>query len=119
MPEETTERIRIRLEGDWSMSGVADQFPRLAELLASPPLSRPDRDIRGDASWNRPEIDMTGIESLDACGCQLLTAFLHNLKLTGVTPLLTGISATIGEKIRLLGFDRLFAANADFIGECA
>lgn len=119
MLEETTETIRIRLEGDWSMSGVADQFPRLAELLASPSICRPERERRPDASRKRPEIDMTGIDSLDACGCQLLTTFLHNLKMTGVTPLLVGISATIGDKIRLLGFGRFLAAHADAARECA
>lgn len=119
MREETTENIRIRLEGDWSMNGVADQFSRLAVLLASLSVCRPDRERQADASRNRPEIDMTGVNLLDACGCQLLTTFLHSLKKRGVTPLVTGISATFSKKIHLLGFDRLLTANADVAGERA
>lgn len=106
MPTNTTEAIRLSLAGDWTVSGVAEQFQLLANhfgylsILQSP-----------DAQQTCPahivsEMDLAGITALDACGCQLLSQFSRSLKQCGLSPLIRNLPDEFSAKIRLLGFDR-------------
>lgn len=97
---------KITLNGDLSMVGVTMQFPLLEQYLAGlagglaagPDQSRPS------------EIDLSGVQSIDACGCQLLAVFIRNLKKRGAGMLSFKLSADFREKIHRLGFyDELFA----------
>ena len=104
----TTKAFRICLDGDWSMNGVAERFPLLAKQLSL---------LLGFSSGNNPqqqslsappEIDLTEIQALDACGCQLLALFIRNLRQNGIVPLVTNIPDTFRAKISVLGFEREF-----------
>lgn len=88
---------RITLEGDLSMVGVTEQLPLLARYL--------DR-VAGDTPSVSPhhELDLTGLQALDACGCQLLATFLHCLRRCGAEILSLKLNTEYREKIRSLGF---------------
>lgn len=104
MLKETTEGFRVCLDGDWSMSGVAERFPLLAKHLSL--LS--DAFSAKNESTCLPEIDLAGLNELDACGCQLLALFIRSLRQFGITPRVTNIPDSFRTKIRFLGFDREF-----------
>lgn len=86
----------ISIDGDLSMAGVTEKFPLLAEYLAGS-VSAPDQQ-------QIYEIDLTGVQALDACGCQLLVAFIHNLKKSGAM-LSLQLSDSCRDIIHNLGFD--------------
>lgn len=86
---------KISIDGDLSMAAVTEKFPVLAEYLAGS-AAAPDQQLY--------EIDLTGVEALDACGCQLLVAFIHNLKKSGAI-LSLQLSDSCRDIIHNLGFD--------------
>lgn len=92
---------RIALNGDLSMVGVTDQFPLLAQYLAGPAEAvtscLDQRTIH--------EIDLTGVQALDACGCQLLVAFIRNLRQRGDALSSLKLTDDCREIIHTLGFD--------------
>ena len=100
---------RIVLNGDLSMVGVTEQFPLLAQYLAKL-ATVATNDLEQNLSH---EIDLIGLQALDACGCQLLAAFLRNLRQCGAGVLLK-LSDDYRVKIHSLGFD-----NELLAGECA
>ena len=104
MLKKTTETFRVCLDGDWSMSGVAEQFPLLVKHLS---VLTDSQSIEVFQS-GFPEIDLAGINALDVCGCQLLAIFIRNLRQCGVTPRITNIPDTFRSKIHFMGFDREF-----------
>lgn len=106
MSGETSDRIRITLNGDWSMNGVTRQLPHLVEHLATLPDSLSSKDRQASGAEIQSEVVMAGIDELDASGCQLLTLYILLLKQKGVMPLLTDIPDAIKEKIQYLGFGR-------------
>jgi len=85
------------------MDGAAQRLKllagELAQLLAADP-----RPVRA-------EIRLAEVTGVDACGCQLLSVFLENLKRHGITPAPGFIPPEVMEKIRLLGFADSFAAT--------
>lgn len=106
MPTNTTEAIRLCLAGDWTVSGVAEQFPLLANHLAHlSVIHSPDKQQTCTAQIV-PEMDLAGITALDACGCQLLARFIRSLQQGGVSPLIHNVPDGFIAKIRLLGFER-------------
>jgi putative nucleotidyltransferase with HDIG domain len=100
----------ISLRGDYSIAGVKEQIPLLAQHLASA------AKIRASALEQelRHEIDLTEVQDLDACGCQLLATLLRNLRELGIETPVLKISDAHREKIHLLGFEAEI-----FAGECA
>lgn len=99
----------LSLDGDWTISGVAEQFPRLSQqiaLILDPPKAKKKRAC---ASVSRLEIDLGGISALDACGCQLLTHFYHALHQHGIVPLFAHLPAPFLDTIHQLGFDQELA----------
>ena len=107
---ESDETNRISLSGDFSIAGVKEQIPLLAQHLASAAT------IRANALEQElhHEIDLTGIQDLDACGCQLLAALLRHLRDLGIENPVFRISDAHRERIHLLGFEAEI-----FAGECA
>ena len=104
MLKKTTETFRVCLDGDWSMSGVAERFPLLVKHLSVLTDSQSIEEFKSAL----PEIDLAGINALDVCGCQLLAIFIRNLRQCGVTPRITNIPDTFRSKIHFMGFDREF-----------
>ncbi len=102
--------MSLILKGDFSISGVNEQLPLLAEHLARVSDVAPG-NVNRDC---QQEIDLTEVQALDACGCQLLAALLRNLRARGVEATSFKISDEYREKIHLLGFDAEI-----FAGECA
>jgi anti-anti-sigma regulatory factor len=100
-PDTTTPMNKIVLQGAWSIGEAAERLSFLTGefdlLLGQHPKSA------------AVEIDCAGIESIDACGCQLLAVFLGNLKRQGVVPHALDVPSEISEEIRLLGYVDAFA----------
>lgn len=100
MAHESEQKITVSLEGDWSMNGVTHQFQVLQQLVS-----------QLTASGKKPvsqELDLKGITELDACGCQLLSAFVGNLRQQGITPLCNGVTESVCDTFKRMGFDHEF-----------
>ncbi len=95
---------RISISGDLSMLGVAEQFPLLAQFLVVPAAVD---------QLHPHEIDLTGVQSLDACGCQLLVAFVRNLRRHGGGTCSFKLTDDCREIIHNLGFDDEFIDRED------
>lgn len=105
MMSEAGERIRISLEGDWSMSGITGQFQVLLQWVS--------RLTEAGGKAVTPELDLNGITELDASGCQLLTAFFGKLRQQGIVPLCNEVAEAVCSKLHQLGFDQEAA-----LGQC-
>lgn len=119
MSDDMSERTRIYLAGDWSMDGVTKQMPQLVEQLASLSGICTDEKLPTNAHHDQSEVDLTRIEKLDACGCQLLAVFLRALQLGGIKPLLNDMPDDIKEKIQFLGFANELELQSDHPRKCA
>lgn len=102
---------KIALSGDLSMVGVTEQFPLMAQYVAG----AVEVEAEGHTVHPPIEIDLTGLHALDACGCQLLVAFVRNIRKRagGVVPCIKLTDSCRGT-IHTLGFD-----DELFAGECA
>lgn len=98
----------IRLEGDWSTGSAAVLYPHLLQGLER---------LQG-AEPASPELDLTGITGLDACGCQLLASFVCALDRHGIRPLSASMPETIQRTITVLGFDRALEPLMNTSREC-
>jgi len=105
MSTETGEIVKIHLDGDWSMSGVAAQFPSLAECFSGLMNSAAAAGQQKSLSDAVPEIDLAGVTNFDACGCQLLAFFVRTLRQNGFGAQVINIPDTFRSKIHFLGFD--------------
>jgi anti-anti-sigma regulatory factor len=97
MSVNTDSGIGCAFAGDWTTAGVAAQLPSLLQKID---------EIKQAAS--RPErlyLDLSGVAELDACGCQLLAAFVRALAAEGVAADCCGLPPSEMGKLRLLGFD--------------
>lgn len=108
MIKELYEVNRISLRGDYSITGVKEQIPLLAQHLARVAEITPETLGRE----RRHEIDLTEVQALDTCGCQLLATLLRNLRQQGMEAPVVKISDSYRERIHLLGFDaEIFAGE--------
>jgi len=103
--ENAPEKLTIKLDGDWSMTGVTQQLLPLTEHLANLSCVTPHQA--------QPVIDLADVALFDACGCQLLTILLRHLRLLGFTPVLTNIPDEHRGSIELLGFGHEFETMLD------
>ena len=96
---------RITLTGDLSMAGVKEQHQLLEQHAV-----RLAEAVAAGREQNAPlEIDLSGVQELDACGCQLLAAFLNNLRQRGTTACSFKLDEAYRMKIHDLGFaDEIF-----------
>jgi ABC-type transporter Mla MlaB component len=98
---------RITLNGDLSMVGVKEQLPLLFQHV-----DRLAKTVEIDLDQQPPqEIDLTGVQALDACGCQLLTAFLRTLRQRGTGVFSLKLNEISRGKIHRLGFDDVLSAR--------
>ena len=105
MAENSPEQLTIKLNGDWSMTGITQQLPPLTEHLATLSGMPPQQA--------QPVVDLEDVALLDASGCQLLTILLRHLKLLGFSPLLTNVPGHFRDSIELLGFGHEFETILD------
>lgn len=91
----------ISINGDLSMMGVTEQFPLLAQYLAG---ALESAELPADRR-HLHEIDLSGVELLDACGCQLLVAFVRNLRRRGGAVSSFKLTDDCREIIHTLGFE--------------
>lgn len=92
---------KITLNGDLSTVGVKEQFSLMLEHI----------DKMGEfdtSSLDRcfsHEINLSGVNALDACGCQLLAVFIRTLRKRGVKKFSLMLSDDCRKKVHSLGFD--------------
>lgn len=91
---------RISLAGDLSMNGVTEQFPLLSQHLVRSGEVATSPELR-----LLHEIDLSRVQTIDACGCQLLVAFVRNLRKRGADVSMHHVTDECREIIRSLGFD--------------
>ena len=96
----TIQNNRISLAGDWSTGGIADQYPHILRELAKIATVQP----------TAPELDLSAVSALDACGCQMLAALLGALRQHGLTPASASIPEELRKTIRMMGFSALFSS---------
>ena len=106
MSENSTEALRLSLAGDWTVSGVAEQFPLLTLYLSRIQEAVPTG--AGQTSPHLPELDLAGVTALDACGCQLLAQFSRILQLQGGAPRISNVPEPFVATVQLLGFCQEF-----------
>jgi ABC-type transporter Mla MlaB component len=97
------------LKGDFSVGGVNEQMPFLIQHLAFETAAMPNRVDRNHSYT----LDLSGVQVLDACGCQLLAIFLRALRKQGIEMFSFVLNDYYRKQIQLLGFD-----EAIFTGEC-
>ena len=96
----------MTLRGDFSIEGVGEQWAALLKVLSESEANH------GRADLAPPTIDLTQVETLDACGCQLLALFLRRLKDRGMAAPRLTLSQYCREQIHFLGFtDELLSGN--------
>jgi|WetSurMetagenome_2_1015567.scaffolds.fasta_scaffold1874095_1 anti-anti-sigma regulatory factor len=93
---------RLTLSGDFSITGVNDQLPSLVEHLAMMAELAPG----SFSAAHSYEIDLSEIQALDSCGCQLLAIFFGNLRRGGAARFSLKLGQEHREKIHLYGFDK-------------
>lgn len=98
----------IRLEGDWSTGGISHQYRVLCEYLLQ----------LGNSTMAAPELDLSGITHLDACGCQLLATFVAGLRRLGFEPTGTVVPEPLLGMIRSLGFHQPLGGLECGTGNC-
>ncbi|WP_041245404.1 STAS domain-containing protein [Geotalea uraniireducens] len=105
MSESATERMSIKLCGNWSITGVTDQLKFLKIQLQSLSFSNA-ADTRASSCpmENDPEIDMKDVDQIDLSGCQLLAIWLRHVKLLGLSPVLINVPEEFRQNIHFLGF---------------
>lgn len=87
------EGAEAHLEGDWTVSGVAENMDSLMLSL--------ERIASGGSKQLR--IDCGQIGEADTCGLQLLNVWMLCARLRGVEPKLVNITATMRRSIRKSG----------------
>ncbi len=101
---------KLILRGDFSIAGVSEQMPFLLEHLTGETSAMP----KGIDLKLPYTLDLSGVECLDACGCQLLAIVIRALRKQGVEELSSNMNEYCRQQIELLGF-----AEEIFAGECA
>ena len=86
------------LEGDWTMTGVADNIDSLV-------LSLGQMESRGEKSF---QINCELIEETDTSGLQLLNVWVECARLRGIEPKLVNIPDNMQRAIEDLGFSQNF-----------
>jgi anti-anti-sigma regulatory factor len=88
----------IHLEGDWTMSGVADNLDSLV-LTLNRLESEGEKNIK---------INCAQIEETDTSGLQLLNVWMECARLRGIEPKLVNVTDHMQRAIRKLGFSQSF-----------
>lgn len=102
MADQVGSRVNLGLSGDWSIAEVSGRLPQLNEWLTT-------LKVQSDVS-PIPEIDLSGVDTLDVCGCQLIASFLTTLDQQGFHPVIPTVPDHLKDKIHRFGFENVFAA---------
>jgi len=89
----------VHLEGDWTMSGVADNLDSLV-LILNRLESEGEKNI---------QINCAQIEETDTSGLQLLYVWMECARLRGIEPKLVNVTGHMQRAIRELGFSQSFS----------
>jgi anti-anti-sigma regulatory factor len=101
MADHVGSRVNLSFSGDWSIAEVSERLPQLNEWLLT---------LKGQSGAGPiPEIDLSGVDSLDVCGCQLIAAFLTLLNQQGLPPVVHTVPDHLKDKIHRFGFGCVFA----------
>lgn len=87
----------IHLTGDWTITGVVQQVPRLTGL-----------EICGTCSVKTVAVDCSGINGIDLSGFQLLYVWLHCIQLNGLHPELVNMPDWMHEAQKRQGVAQVF-----------
>lgn len=87
------------LEGDWTMTGVADNINWLV-------LSLNKMESQGEKSL---QINCEQIENTDTSGLQLLNVWMECARLRGIVPKLVNVPSGMRRAIHELGFNKCFS----------
>lgn len=101
MADHVGSRVNLSFSGDWSIAEVSGRLPQLNEWLSTIKVQSGAGPI--------PEIDLSGVDSLDVCGCQLIAAFLATLNQQGFPPVVHTVPDHLKDKIHRLGFENVLA----------
>ncbi|WP_243372861.1 hypothetical protein [Geotalea sp. SG265] len=97
------------LDGDWSVAGVARQLPLIMAYLAG---LRTELSSDGGVAAGRLAIVLEGVETLDACGCQLLALLACQVLNMGWEPSIVAVPANLQEIIDTFGFSHYFRSGS-------
>ncbi len=86
------------LEGDWTMTGVADNIESLVVSLNR-------MELEGEKSLY---INCGRIEETDTSGLQLLNVWMECARLRGIEPMLVNVTDSMRRAIHELGFSKCF-----------
>jgi anti-anti-sigma regulatory factor len=101
--ETSTPLNKLLLQGDW---GISEAGERLSFLNGEFNLL-----LGADPRPAGVEIDLAAVDSIDACGCQLLAVFRENLKRYQLDLATCGIPPEIAGQICLLGYSDLIESS--------
>lgn len=90
------------LEGDWTISGAADNIDSLAHSL----------EQIESAGQKSLQIDCELIEETDLSGLQLLNVWFECAGLRGIQPILINVTKGMRRAINELGFSRCFSQRS-------
>lgn len=94
--------IVAHLEGDWTMTGVADNIESMV-------LSLSQLESAGHKSfW----INCALIEEADTSGLQLLNVWVECARLRGIEPKLVNVTDDMMRSMHELGFSQLYSDNS-------
>jgi anti-anti-sigma regulatory factor len=89
----------VHLEGDWTMSGVADNLGSLVLTL---------NQLESEGEKNI-QINCEQIEETDTSGLQLLYVWVECARLRGIEPKLANVTDRMKRAIREFGFSQNFS----------
>lgn len=96
----------VFLSGEWVITAMSDQLQCLMGHRSK--LSSAEEEVctEGQTLPTKEPVtfDMGDIESLDASGCQLLTAFMKIMEKDGFEPRIASMPASFRELLEKLGY---------------
>ena len=101
-----TKAETIYLSGEWVITAMSSQLQCLMGHRSKLPSAEETVCREGQASLTKETVtvDISGIESLDASGCQLLTAFMKVIEKDGFEPRIASMPASFRELLETLGY---------------
>ena len=100
MTKKKSPTATLTLSGDYSIAGVSEQLPVLQQHLKETAAAT-------EKAGNKAlpcHIDLSDLQALEACGCQLLAIFLHKLRAKGLADFSFTMDEFQREQIHLFGF---------------
>lgn len=92
---------KLSLSGDFSIEGVNERHQELLPTVRRISIDVITCDNPSELSL---DIDYSGVEKLDVCGCQLIALFLQQIRRTGLIKIRTSGTEDVQNNIRAFGF---------------